>query len=68
MPVYAINCPKAFERRQNNSEAAQTNNKQDKEGEGPGAQQLETKKKTEDGRSVPTNEWFEEACKLGRDE
>jgi hypothetical protein len=48
------------------SEAAQTSNEQDKEGEG--AQQLETIKKTEDGRSVPTKEWFEEARKLGRDE
>ena len=50
------------------TDAAQTNKEQDKEGES--AQQLENKKKkkTEDGKSVPTNEWFEEARKLGRDE
>jgi hypothetical protein len=49
-------------------EAVQTKGEPDMEGEARGAQQLETKVKTEDGRSVPTNEWFEEARKLGRDE
>ena len=48
------------------SEAGQTNNEQEKEGEG--AKQVETTKTTEDGRLVPTNKWFEEARKFGRDE
>lgn len=51
---------------ESDSEAAQTNDEQEKEGEG--AQQVETTKKTEDGRLVSTHEWFEEARKLGRDE
>ena len=48
------------------SEVEQTNNEQNKDDEG--VQQVEMTKKTEDGRLVPTNKWFEEAHKLGRDE
>ena len=56
----------ALSKRVLDSDGQQSDNEEDKEHEG--AQQVDTMKKTEDGRSVPTNEWFEEARTLGRDE
>lgn len=53
------------------SESEQTDNERDKVTVHEGvqaAQQVDTTKKTEDGRLVPTHKWFEEARTLGKDE
>ena len=55
----------ALSKRVLDSEAEQTGNEQNVE---QGSSQADAMKKTEDGKSVPTNEWFEEAHMLGRDE
>ena len=50
------------------SEAEQTDNEQNVEHVFSQVDITKKTEETEDGRSVPTNKWFEEACTLGRDE